>query len=148
LNRLLQVSKKLLIFILLGAILIFIITIILNNNKISLNKTVKKSKGSNFDIINPSFTINNEQKITVKAERGNFISDQKILLENNVIFKSTKFKLQTNKAIYNRSNQTAKSKADSKFQSEGTIIVSEGFEIIENGDIIFFNGKTKLNLVR
>ena len=147
-NRLLQVSKKLLIFILLGTILIFIITIILNNNKISLNKTVKKSKGSNFDIINPSFTINNEQKITVKAERGNFISDQKILLENNVIFKSTKFKLQTNKAIYNRSNQTAKSKTDSKFQSEGTIIVSEGFEIIENGDIIFFNGKTKLNLVR
>jgi len=148
LNRLLQVSKKLLIFILLGTILIFIVTIILNNNKISLNKTVKKSKGSNFDIINPSFTINNEQKITVKAERGNFISDQKILLENNVIFKSTKFKLQTNKAIYNRSNQTAKSKADSKFQSEGTIIVSEGFEIIENGNIIFFNGKTKLNLVR
>ena len=147
-NILLLVSKKLLIFILLGTILIFIITIILNNNKISLNKTVKKSKGSNFDIINPSFTINNEQKITVKAERGNFISDQKILLENNVIFKSTKFKLQTNKAIYNRSNQTAKSKADSKFQSEGTIIVSEGFEIIENGDIIFFNGKTKLNLVR
>ena len=84
-NRLLLVSKKLLIFILLGTILIFIITIILNNNKISLNKTVKKSKGSNFDIINPSFTINNEQKITVKAERGNFISDQKILLENNVI---------------------------------------------------------------
>ena len=147
-NRLLQVSKKLLIFILLGTILIFIITIILNNNKISLNKTVKKSKGSNFDIINPSFTINNEQKITVKAERGNFISDQKILLENNVIFKSTRFKLQTNKAIYNRSNQTAESKANSKFQSEGTIIVSEGFEIIENGNIIFFNGKTKLNLVR
>ena len=147
-NRLLQVSKRLLIFILLGTILIFIATIILNNNKISLNKTVKKSKGSNFDIINPSFTINNEQKITVKAERGNFISDQKILLENNVIFKSTRFKLQTNKAIYNRSNQTAESKANSKFQSEGTIIVSEGFEIIENGNIIFFNGKTKLNLVR
>ena len=57
-------------------------------------------------------------------------------------------KLQTNKAIYNRSNQTAMSKANSKFQSEGTVIVSEGFEIIENGNIIFFNGKTKLNLVR
>ena len=147
-NKLLQINKKLLFFILLGITFIFIITIVSNNPYISSNEIVHKSEEPNFDIINPSFTINNEQKISVKAERGNFLSDQKILLENNVIFKSTKFKLQTNKAIYNRSNQTAKSKADSKFQSEGTIIVSEGFEIIENGDIIFFNGKTKLNLVR
>ena len=48
-----------------------------------MNETVKKkSKGPNFDIINPSFTINNKQKISVKAEKGNFISNQKILLEN------------------------------------------------------------------
>ena len=147
-NRLLQVSKRLLIFILLGTILIFIATIILNNNKISLNKTVKKSKGSNFDIINPSFTINNEQKISVKAKRGNFISDQKILLENNVIIKSSKFKLKTSKMTFNQHNQTAESKELSRFQSKGTVIVSEGFEITENGNKIFFNGKTKLNLTK
>ena len=130
-NKLLQVSKKLLLFILLGTILIFIVTLVLNDNDISINEAVKGSKGSNFDIINPSFTINNKQKISVKAERGNFISDQKILLENNVIFKSSRFKLQTNKAIYNKLDQTAKSKEASKFQSEGTMIVSEGFEITE-----------------
>ena len=39
-----------------------------------LNEEVKESKGPNFDILNPSFTINNKQKISVKAERGNFIS--------------------------------------------------------------------------
>ena len=111
-----------------------------------MNKTVKKSQDPNFDIINPSFIINNKQKISVKAERGNFISEQKILLEKNVVFKSSKFKLQTNKVVYNRKNQTAKSKESSKFQSDGTIIVSEGFEITDNGNIIFFNGKTKLNL--
>ena len=67
-------------------------------------------------------------------------------MENNVIFKSSKFKLQTNKAIYNKRDQTATSQEVSKFQSEGTMIVSEGFEIIENGNVIFFNGKTRLNL--
>ena len=102
-NKLLQVNKKLLLFLLLVIIVIFIATIILNKTDISLNQTVKKkSTEPNFDIINPSFTINNKQKISVKAEKGNFISDQKILLENNVMFKSSKFKIQTNKAIYNK----------------------------------------------
>ena len=135
-------------FIIFGAITIFIATIILNHTSMPLNEEVKESKGPNFDILNPSFTINNKQKISVKAERGNFISDRKVLLENNVIFKSSKFKLQTNKAIYDKTNQTANSKESTKFQSEGTIILSEGFEIIENGNIIFFNGKTKLNLIK
>ena len=136
------------LFIIFGVITIFIATIILNHTSMPLNEEVKESKGPNFDILNPSFTINNKQKISVKAERGNFISDRKILLENNVIFKSSKFKLQTNKAIYDKTNQTANSKESTKFQSEGTIILSEGFEIIENGNIIFFNGKTKLNLIK
>ena len=135
-------------FIIFGAITIFIATIILNHTNMPLNEEFKESKGPNFDILNPSFTINNKQKISVKAERGNFISDRKVLLENNVIFKSSKFKLQTNKAIYDKTNQTANSKESTKFQSEGTIILSEGFEIIENGNIIFFNGKTKLNLIK
>ena len=147
-NRLLLVSKKLLILIIFGVIIVFIATIILNNTNISLDEKIKESKGPNFDILNPSFTINNKQKISVKAERGNFISDKKILLENNVIFKSSKFKLQTNKAVYNQIDQTANSKESTKFQSEGTIILSEGFKINENGNIIFFNGKTKLNLIK
>ena len=147
-NILLHVSKKLLLFIIFGVIIIFISTIIFNNIDISLNEKVKEFKGPNFDILNPSFIINNKQKISVKAERGNFISDKKILLENNVIFKSSKFKLQTNKAIYNKVDQTANSKESTKFQSEGTIILSEGFEITENGNIIFFNGNTKLNLIK
>jgi hypothetical protein len=147
LNKLLQVNKKLLLFLLLGIIVIFFATIILNKTDISLNQTIKKkSTGPNFDIINPSFTINNKQKISVKAEKGNFISDQKILLENNVMFKSSKFKIQTNKAIYNKLNQEVNSNELTRFQSEGTMIISEGFEITENGNIIFFNGRTKLNL--
>ena len=147
-NRLLQINKKLLFFIFIGTILIFTLTIVSNGTYISSEETVHKSERPSFDIINPSFTINNKQKISVKAERGNFLSDHEILLEKNVIFKSSDFQLQTNKAKFNKSDQTAQSEELSKFQSEKTIIVSEGFKIIENGNIIFFNGKTKLNLVR
>ena len=149
-NKLLQLNRKLLILILIIVSIILLITIFLNNNTASLNKKitdVKESKGPNFDIINPSFTINNKQKISVKAKRGNFISDKKILLEKNVVLQSSKFKLQTNKALYNQSDQTAKSKDISTFKSEKTTIISEGFEITDSGNIIFFNGKTKLNLI-
>ena len=142
-NRLLQINKKLLFFILIGTILIFTLTIISNDTYISSEDTIHKPERPSFDIINPSFTINNKQKISVKAERGNFLSDQKILLEKNVVFKSSDFQLQTNRAMFNKSDQTARSKEPSKFQSENTIIVSEGFEITENGNVIFFTDYLK-----
>ena len=130
-NKLLHVSKNLLLFILLAIILIFIITTILNNTKVPSNETVQKSKEPNFDIINPSFTINNEQKISVKAKRGNFISDHKILLENNVIIKSSKFKLKTSKMTFNQSSQTAESKEVSRFQSKEQLIPLKGLKIMK-----------------
>ena len=147
-NKLLQINKKLLFIILFSTIIIFAITILSKDNYISSEKNIHKSEGPNFDITNPSFTINNKQKISVKAERGNFISNEKILLEKNVIFRSTNFKLQTNKAMFNKTNQTAESEEVSKFQSKKTIIVSEGFKITKYGNVIFFNGKTKLNLTK
>ena len=42
--------------------------------------------------------------------------------------------------------QTAKSESISKFKSKGAEIISEGFRIIEQGDIILFDGKTSLIL--
>ena len=50
--------------------------------------------------------------------------------------------------MFNKTNQTAESKEVSKFQSKKTTIVSEGFKITKNGNVIFFNGKTKLNLTK
>ena len=96
---------------------------------------------------NPSFTINNSgEKISVKAKRGKFLSKNLILLEGNVVFKSTQFKLLTDRVTFNQKNQTAESTETSEFQSEGTYILSEGFKITKNGDIILFNGKTILIL--
>ena len=67
-------------------------------------------------------------------------------MENNVIFKSTQFKLLTDKVIFNQKNQTAESKHSSKFESDNTTVISEGFRITNNGNIILFDGKTKLTL--
>ncbi len=98
-----------------------------------------------FDIINPSFTIKNEkEKISVKAKGGNFLTNNKILLEKNVMIVSPNFKLYTEKVIYNQENQSAESKEKSKFESKTATIISEGFNINDNGSVIFFNGNTKL----
>ena len=99
----------------------------------------------NFDIINPSFTINsNKERISIKAKKGNFINSDLILLEKNVSFKSSNFTIYSDRAIFDKKEQTAESKSDSVFESNKTEISSEGFKIIDQGEVIFFNGKTSL----
>ena len=147
-NIFLQINKKtLLVFIcLITFLILFTLIFFIKNNTLSNDLDLIVNQDSNFDILKPKFTINNKQKISIKAEKGNFITDQKILLEKNVVFKSSKFNLQTDKAMFNKKDQTAKSEDETRFKSKKTTIISEGFEITENGDIIFFNGKSKLNI--
>ncbi len=146
-NILLQINKKFLLLTLVLITFLFLIIYIVNSDQETTNSIVENKNDPSFDIINPSFTINNEKdKISVKAEEGNFLGNDLILLEKNVIFKSSNFKLTSEKVIFNQKNEEAKSDQSSKFISEGTIIRSEGFKIAENGNIILFNGKTKLIL--
>ena len=146
-NKILHINKKILLLILILISLLFTIIIIKKNLNDSFNQIISNEKTQSFDIINPSFTINNTgEKISVKAKKGNFLSSDLILLENNVIFKSSRFKLETDKVIFNQKKQTAKSEHDSKFESDGTIILSEGFKINQNGEVILFNGNTILIL--
>ncbi len=101
----------------------------------------------NADITKPRFSINSEkQKISITANKGNFVTDDKILLENNVIFKSKKFKIYSDNVLFNKKNLVASSKEKSKFISQNALINSAGFDIIENGNILNFTGKTKLTL--
>jgi len=82
----------------------------------------------------------------VTANEGNFLTEDKIVLEKNVIFKSNKFKIFTDNVIFNKKTLVASSQDKSKFISNNTSIDSTGFDIIENGTIINFKGKTKLVL--
>ena len=147
-NFLLSLNKK--IYLIFSFIFIFCILFIFLLNFIEItdnseNKIIINNKTS--DISEPKFSINSkEQKITVTANEGNFLTDNEIVLEKNVIFKSKKFKIYTDNVVFNKKTLVASSQDKSKFISENTSIDSAGFDIIENGNIINFKGKTKLVL--
>ena len=123
---------------------VFSLNFIENNNN-SLNQITINKKIS--DISEPKFSINSEeQKISVTANEGNFLTEDEIALEKNVIFKSNKFKIYTDNVVFNKKTLVASSQDNSKFISNNTSIDSDGFDIIENGNIINFKGKTKLVL--
>ena len=147
-NFLLSLNKKVflifsfvfIIFILFFFLLNFVVITDNSENKISINK-------KSSDILEPKFSINSkEQKISVTANEGNFLTEDEIALEKNVILKSKKFKIYTDNVVFNKKTLVASSQDKSKFISNNTSIDSDGFNIIENGNIINFKGKTKLIL--
>ena len=149
-NFFLHINRK--FIILFGAIIIFLFLIIiffeqinLNSNKIIIEDIVKSS--SNADISKPKFAINNEsKKIFITASRGNFINKDEVLLDENVRFKSNDFSIETEKVIFNRDKQTAKSKTKSMFKSKNATITSDGFNIHDKGNKIIFYGNSYIIL--
>ena len=149
-NYLHQLNKSLILIFLIFLTITSLIFFFLKN-EILLKSEIEFDTIDNnsFDILNPKFTINNENGIiTIEAKNGNFLNQNNILLENDVVFKSDKFKIYSSKVLFDKKNQTAYSKRDSTFVSEGTTIESEGFEIIDKGNTIQFNGKTKIILLK
>ncbi len=147
-NFLLSLNKKYFLFLIIIIIfLIFILFLItyIKSSSIVSNKITVNQKGA--DITNPKFSINSDkQRISVTAKEGNFLTEDEIILENNVIFKSKKFKIFSDNVVFNKKKLIASSKNKSKFFAKNASIDSNGFDIIENGNIINFKGKTKLTL--
>ena len=148
-NFFLHINRK--FIILFGAIIIFLFLIIIFfkqinlNNKTILEVAVKSS--SNADISEPKFAINNEsKKIYITASQGNFINKDEVLLNENVRFKSNDFSIETEKVIFNRDKQTAKSKTKSMFKSKNATITSDGFNIHDKGNKIIFYGNSYIIL--
>ena len=148
-NFFLHINRK--FIILFGAIIIFLFLIIIFfkqinlNNKTILEVAVKSS--SNADISEPKFAINNEsKKIYITASQGNFINKDEVLLNENVRFKSNDFSIETEKVIFNRDKQTAKSKTKSMFKSKNATITSDGFNIHDKGNKIIFYGSSYIIL--
>ena len=146
-NFFLHINRK--FIILFGAIIIFLFLIIIfkqiNLANVILENTVKSS--SNADISEPKFAINNEsKKIYITASQGNFINKDEVLLNENVKFKSNDFSIETEKVIFNRDKQTAKSKTKSMFKSKNATITSDGFNIHDKGNKIIFYGNSYIIL--
>ena len=149
-NYFLQLNKKILllfIFIISFSIIAFLASRNLSMNLTNSESKMEKTKNTSYDVLKPKFTINNQKdKISVTANEGNFINKNDILLNKNVLFKSKNFTIYSDNVLYNKKKQTAKSNTESIFVSEGTNIESEGFNIIEHGDVIEFIGKSKIIL--
>ena len=146
-NKFLTINKNVLLVSLLILVILFFSFLLINNYKITNTKNIDTSFSANVDIVNPKFTINNDnKKIYVRAAKGNFINEDLILLEEEVYFESSDFKIYSDVVTFNRKEETANSNSKSKFESKGTTIISEGFEITDKGDIILFDGKTSLIL--
>ena len=147
-NFLLSINRKqLFIFItfFLIVVSIFFSSSFIKNEKL-LSKKIKVTNNTS-DIVKPKFSISgNKSEITITAKSGNFISDEKILLENNVKFVSKEFQLESDNVIFDRKNFIATSENKSKFSSKNTSIISAGFDITENGNIINFKGQTVLKI--
>ena len=149
-NYLLQLNKSLVLIFLIFLTIISLIFFFVKDEIFSKSEIKFDTISDNsFDILNPKFTINNANEIiTIQAEKGNFLTKNNIVLENNVVFKSDKFKIYSSKVLFDKKNQTAYSKKNSTFISEGTTIESKGFEITDKGNTIQFNGKTKIILLK
>ena len=147
-NFFLHINKKLII--LFGAVIIFLFLIIIFYKQINLNNiSVENTTGnlSDVDISEPKFAINNEsKKIYITAAQGNFINKDEVLLKENVRFKSNEFSIETEKVVFNRKAQTAKSKTKSIFKSKNATIASDGFNIHDKGNRIIFYGKSNIIL--
>ena len=117
----------------------------LPSNNFELQEVINQNQTS--DILKPKFAINSKkQKIFVTANEGNFLTQDEIILKQNVVFESDKFKIYADNVIFNKKTLVAKTDDKSKFVSNKTTINSNGFDIIENGNIINFKGKTLLLL--
>ena len=147
-NYLLSLNKKTILILSLIFITFVFFVFFFKYFQLTLkNNDFVEISSSESDIIKPKFTINNEnQKIAVTAKEGNFISESKILLKKDVIFRSKKFKIMSDDVVFDKKYLTASSSQKSKFIAKKTSIVSNGFEIIDNGNKINFNGKTILIL--
>ena len=145
LNFFLHINRK--FIILFGAIIIFLFLTIIFYKQINLSNNIiiedSINSLSNVDISEPKFAINNEsKKIYITASEGNFINKDEVLLKENVRFKSNDFSIETEKVIFNRNKQTAKSKTKSMFKSKNATITSDGFNIHDKGNKIIFYGNS------
>ena len=76
-------------------------------------------KFSGIDIAEPRFTISGrDENINITAKEGNFIGEDKVLLNKEVIFDSSNFSIQAQSVIINRKEQSAISNYKSLFKSK------------------------------
>ena len=98
------------------------------------------------DIINPKFIKEkiNKDHLEVLAKKASFLTETKIFLEGSVKYTSDNFILESDKVSFDKNSFNAFSDEKTSFVSKKVSIKSEGFNVEEAGDKIFFKGKSRL----
>jgi len=86
LNYLLQLNKSLVLIFLIFLTIISLIFFFVKDEIFSKSEIKFDTISDNsFDILNPKFTINNaKEKISVTADKGNFLNNNQIFLKKNL----------------------------------------------------------------
>ena len=100
------------------------------------------------DIVNPKFIKEklNDSNLEVIAKKASFINENEILLEGDVRYSSDNFMLESDKVSFDQINFNASSNEKTFFKSKKLSIISEGFHVEDQGNLISFKGKSKLEI--
>tara|TARA_B110000014_G_C19978639_1_gene506704 strand:+ start:182 stop:625 length:444 start_codon:yes stop_codon:yes gene_type:complete len=130
------------------SIIIFIIIFYLYSQIEKDEEIIKTDYKADIDIINPRFTKEKKDKenVEVVAKKASYLSKNRMFLEGEVNYKSNEFTLKSDMVNFNQLNFDASSKQKTYFKSKKMSIESEGFEVINKGDIISFMGKCLIKI--
>ena len=119
--------------------------------KVMANKAVRLKKEPNiFNLEKPTGEINSgKEKFFLSGDKGIFDKNvDQLKVRGNVKFKDEENMIFTTSEMYFDFKQEVLSgnkRVNGK--KNNSVIVSEGFKIFNNGEQIFFTGKTKLKLI-
>ena len=145
-NILFKINQLLLISIFFIIILILFIIIYFQFNKKNSEKIINYKV--EVDIINPRFIKekSNNNNLEIIAKKASFLSKNEMFLEGDVKFSSKKFILESDKVNFDQINFNASSNQKTLFKSNNILIASEGFEVKDKGNKIFFKGKSYIEI--
>jgi len=146
LNIVFKISQSILISIFL--ILFSILIIFLYTQYTKKNTTGLNNYDFEADIINPKFIKEklNDSNLEVIAKKASFIGENEILLEGNVRYSSDNFLLESDKVSFDKINFNASSNERTFFKSKKISIIAEGFNVEDQGNLVSFKGKSKLEI--
>lgn len=112
------------------------------------NSPVLSDLSFEADIVNPKFVKEklNDNNLEVIAQKASFINENEILLEGDVKYSSDNFMLESDKVSFDQINFNASSNEKTYFKSKKLSIISEGFHVEDQGNLISFKGKSKLEI--
>lgn len=145
-NILFKINQFFLISVFFVIILVIIFFLYFQLNDKNSEKIVEYK--TEVNVINPRFIKekSNNNNLEIIAKKARFLSKNEMFLEGEVKYSSKKFILESDKVNFDQINFDASSNQKTLFKSNNILIASEGFEVKDKGNKIFFKGKSYIEI--